>query len=197
MALPCGSRAVDVPLGPDAPRAHVPYRDRPLAAAERLKRSTDQSITADNLATLNNSRRQGGRVVAALATAAAIVACAGLQQAAGASLASPGVTRVAYGIGQIVPIPASIPHEAGDMVDRRIIPDLRWIAERFPIYVTDGYSGRLPRDAEAAALAAPDRGALGLPSRPAEERLATGGAGGVVGTDPGFQRDGRRTRRLH
>ena len=30
------------------------------------------------------------------------------------------------------------------MVDRRIVPDLRWIAQRFPIYVTDGYSGPLP-----------------------------------------------------
>lgn len=30
------------------------------------------------------------------------------------------------------------------MVDRRIIPNLRWIAERFPIYVNDGFSGRLP-----------------------------------------------------
>ena len=27
------------------------------------------------------------------------------------------------------------------MVDSRIVPDLRWIAQRFPIYVTDGYSG--------------------------------------------------------
>ena len=49
-----------------------------------------------------------------------------------------------YATGKIVPIPASIPHEEGDMVDRRILPDLRWIAERFPIYVTDGYSGPLP-----------------------------------------------------
>ena len=31
------------------------------------------------------------------------------------------------------------------MVDRRIVPNLRWIAERFPIYVTDGYSGPLPK----------------------------------------------------
>lgn len=91
-------------------------------------------------------------MLAALATAAAIVACAGLQQAAGASLASPGVTRVAYGIGKIVPIPASIPHETGDMVDRRIIPDLRWIAERFPVYVTDGYSGRLPQGGHAGCF---------------------------------------------
>ena len=46
--------------------------------------------------------------------------------------------------GKIVPIPASVPHEAGDMVDSRIVPDLVWIARRYPIYVTDGYSGPLP-----------------------------------------------------
>jgi hypothetical protein len=58
--------------------------------------------------------------------------------------ASPVTTRTVYATGRIVPIPASIPHEEGDMVDRRILPDLRWIAEHFPIYVTDGYSGPLP-----------------------------------------------------
>lgn len=56
----------------------------------------------------------------------------------------PGPPRILYGTGKIVPIPASIPHEEGDMVDQRIIPDLRWIAQRYPIYVTDGYSGPLP-----------------------------------------------------
>ncbi len=30
------------------------------------------------------------------------------------------------------------------MVDQRIVPDLRWIAARYPIYITDGYSGPLP-----------------------------------------------------
>lgn len=30
------------------------------------------------------------------------------------------------------------------MVDNRIVPDLVWIAQHFPIYVTDGYSGPLP-----------------------------------------------------
>jgi hypothetical protein len=58
--------------------------------------------------------------------------------------AGPAFTRIAYGTGEIVPIPAAIPHEEGDMVDRRIVPDLRWIAQRFPIYVSDGYSGPLP-----------------------------------------------------
>ncbi len=58
--------------------------------------------------------------------------------------ALPNTTRILYSPGKIVPIPASIPHEAGDMVDRRIVPDLLWIAQHYPIYVTDGYSGPLP-----------------------------------------------------
>jgi hypothetical protein len=58
--------------------------------------------------------------------------------------AGPVSTRLAYATGEIVPIPAAVPHEEGDMVDRRIVPDLRWIAAHFPIYVTDGYSGPLP-----------------------------------------------------
>jgi hypothetical protein len=57
--------------------------------------------------------------------------------------AVPGPIRSVYASGKLVPIPAAIPHEEGDMVDRRIVPDLRWIAKRFPIYVTDGYSGKL------------------------------------------------------
>jgi hypothetical protein len=63
--------------------------------------------------------------------------------------AAPIPTRIIYAQGKIVPIPAAIPHEEGDMVDRRIVPDLRWIAARFPIYVTDGYSGPLPDGAHA------------------------------------------------
>ncbi len=63
---------------------------------------------------------------------------------ADAASAGPTATRLVYATGRIVPIPASIPHEAGDMVDSRILPDLRWIAARYPIYVTDGYSGPLP-----------------------------------------------------
>lgn len=58
--------------------------------------------------------------------------------------AGPVTTRIASAPGKIVPIPASVPHEEGDMVDSRIVPDLVWIAQRFPIYVTDGYSGPLP-----------------------------------------------------
>jgi hypothetical protein len=63
--------------------------------------------------------------------------------------ASAATTRYSYAPGEIVPIPAAIPHEEGDMVDRRILPNLRWIAKRFPVYVTDGYSGRLPNGEHA------------------------------------------------
>ncbi len=63
--------------------------------------------------------------------------------------AAPLPTRIVYASGEIVPIPAAIPHEEGDMVDRRIVPDLRWIAKRFPIVVTDGYSGPLPNGEHA------------------------------------------------
>jgi hypothetical protein len=64
--------------------------------------------------------------------------------AASSASAAPIPTRFSYAPGEIVPLPAAVPHEEGDMVDRRIVPDLRWIAQRYPIYVTDGYSGDLP-----------------------------------------------------
>ncbi len=63
---------------------------------------------------------------------------------ASAASAGPVSTRLVYATGEIVPIPAAIPHEEGDMVDSRIVPDLRWLAQHYPIYVTDGYSGPLP-----------------------------------------------------
>jgi hypothetical protein len=68
---------------------------------------------------------------------------------AAAKATPPPAPRVVYAPGKIVPIPASVPHEEGDMVDRRIVPDLRWIAQRYPIYVTDGYSGPLPNGEHA------------------------------------------------
>ncbi|HWI95708.1 MAG TPA: hypothetical protein VNS60_06565 [Solirubrobacterales bacterium] len=80
-----------------------------------------------------------GRILLTLAALLAL----GLLIANSAS-AGPTATRLVYAPGEIVPIPASIPHEEGDMVDKRILGDLRWIAARYPIYVTDGYSGPLP-----------------------------------------------------
>ncbi|HEV2857713.1 MAG TPA: hypothetical protein VGW80_04845 [Solirubrobacterales bacterium] len=67
-------------------------------------------------------------------------------------------TKLLYGTGKIVPIPASIAHEEGDMVDKRILPDLRWIAKRYPIYVTDGYSGPLPNGEHAGCNRCHTRG---------------------------------------
>jgi hypothetical protein len=76
-----------------------------------------------------------------IAVVAIIALCAWASPAASAGPAS---TRIVSTPGEIVPIPAAVPHEEGDMVDRRIVPDLRWIAAHFPIYITDGYSGPLP-----------------------------------------------------
>jgi hypothetical protein len=77
------------------------------------------------------------------------LACAALLYLAASASAGPTATRLVYAPGKIVPIPASIPHEVGDMVDKRILPDLRWIAQRYPIFVTDGYSGPLPNGEHA------------------------------------------------
>jgi hypothetical protein len=74
---------------------------------------------------------------------AVALACTALLCLAASASAGPTATRLVYAPGKIVPIPASIPHEVGDMVDQRILPNLRWIAKRYPIYVTDGYSGPL------------------------------------------------------
>ncbi len=86
-----------------------------------------------------NLREDIERLGLVLALACAVLLCV----AAACSAAGPGPTRLLYATGKIVPLPASVPHEEGDMVDRRIVPDLRWIAQRYPIYVTDGYSGPL------------------------------------------------------
>jgi hypothetical protein len=91
--------------------------------------------------------RGAGRRRARRASVKAFALLALLAFAAGTvapASAEPGSTRLVYAAGRIVPIPASVPHEEGDMVDRRIVPDLRWLAARYPIYVTDGYSGPLP-----------------------------------------------------
>jgi len=95
------------------------------------------------LALWSNTTRKGGRCRAALFAVALLSLAAAIPSLA-ATASSPGPTRIVHSAGRIVPIPASIPHEAGDRVDSRIIPDLRWIAARYPIYITDGYSGPLP-----------------------------------------------------
>jgi len=92
---------------------------------------------------LDNTCLQGQPARGRLSLVAIVSVLACLWGTASAQ-AVPGPVRYLYATGQLVPIPAAIPHEAGDMVDRRIVPNLRWLAKRFPIYVTDGYSGKLP-----------------------------------------------------
>jgi hypothetical protein len=86
-----------------------------------------------------------GRRVAGLALLCAVLF--GLATLAGfaaeAYAAPPGPTHLVRTPGILVEIPAAIPHEEGDMVDSRIVGDLRWLAARYPIFVTDGYSGPL------------------------------------------------------
>lgn len=61
--------------------------------------------------------------------------------AASPAEAGPAQTRIVRAPGKIVPIPRDIPHEAGDTIDHRLIPNLRYIARRWPIYITDGRAG--------------------------------------------------------
>jgi hypothetical protein len=98
-----------------------------------------------DLARPNDSTDRGGRRGIALALLASITAVIGILGSAEAGVPPrPPVNQIIHTKCKIVPIPAAIPHQAGDMVDRRILPDLTYIAEHFPIYVSDGYSGPLP-----------------------------------------------------
>lgn len=108
-------------------------------AVELMARGSDLSVAPGFP---RNGCLSSARVRAALAALAS--ACLIALAAAPSSLAGPTSTKIVRVPGIIVPIPAAIPHEAGDMIDRRLIPDLRWIAARFPIYITDGYSGPRP-----------------------------------------------------
>src|SRR5215469_3846742 len=104
--------------------------------------SRDGCRTADKARVSHRLRSSTwARAVAIVALSCApLFAVCGLARAEG----PPGPMRIISTPGKIVPIPASVPHEAGDMVDDRIVPDLLWIAKRYPIYITDGYSGPLP-----------------------------------------------------
>jgi len=106
---------------------------RPTDTASHFPSSHGQNSERADLA------RRVGHGLFALAAVMALCLLAVASASAG-----PVSTRLVHAPGEIVPIPASIPHEEGDMVDKRILGDLRWIAARYPIYVTDGYSGPLP-----------------------------------------------------
>jgi hypothetical protein len=62
---------------------------------------------------------------------------------AGAQGSVPLPLHIDYSRGSIVDVPADIPHSKGTMVDDRLIPDLRYLAQRFHLYVVEGYAGPL------------------------------------------------------
>jgi hypothetical protein len=57
--------------------------------------------------------------------------------------------------GAFVPCPKKIPQDKGNpcYIDNRIIADLLWIHKKYGIYITDGYSGPLPRSKAAGCYA--------------------------------------------
>jgi hypothetical protein len=113
----------------------------------RALRANERSGLRPGGGLVDNSEMRGPAFTRRRRRAACVGAlgCAALLWLVASSAAEPAptTTRLVYAASEIVPIPAAIPHEEGDMVDRRIVPDLRWIAQRYPIYVTDGYSGPL------------------------------------------------------
>jgi hypothetical protein len=71
--------------------------------------------------------------------ALAAVAATALPSAAGAEMRSkviaPHLCKTVHG-GRFVPIPGF----PGEKIDRRLLPDLRWMKRRFDVFITDGYS---------------------------------------------------------
>jgi hypothetical protein len=63
--------------------------------------------------------------------------------APGSSAAVAPTYHTTYRPGKIVPVGSSVPHADGVMVDRRIVNNLRYLAENYPIYVVEGYAGPL------------------------------------------------------
>ncbi len=81
--------------------------------------------------------RPAAKTILAVALLAEAVA------AAQASAAPAPTFHTSFARGKIVPLGASVPHAPGVMVDRRIAPDLEYLAAAYPIYVQEGYAGPL------------------------------------------------------
>jgi hypothetical protein len=78
------------------------------------------------------------RLVAAV-SATVLAACL----CASSNAAVAPIYHTTYRPGKIVRVDGSVPHARGVMVDRRVLPDLRYLAQTYPIYVTEGYAGPL------------------------------------------------------
>lgn len=76
--------------------------------------------------------------------AAALIATAALVSAGAASSGAVAPAyHTNYGVGKIVRLGKSIPHAPGVMVDRRIVNNLRYLSQRYAIYVVEGFAGPL------------------------------------------------------
>ncbi len=80
------------------------------------------------------SRRLTALLATALAAALAVVAIAAAAQMTSTKL-SPTLCETTGG-GKFVAIPGF----PGEMIDRRLLADIRWLSKRYPIFITDGYS---------------------------------------------------------
>jgi hypothetical protein len=122
---------IDAPVGAEALRDEAIHHE--VTVGRRLAGLAIVCAVLFGLATLVGFAAEAYAAAPPAASAAAPTVTA----------APPSPTHLVRTPGTLVPIPASIPHEEGDMVDSRIVPDLRWIAARYPIFITDGYSGPL------------------------------------------------------
>src|SRR5256885_268772 len=83
-----------------------------------------------------------GNGVRARRTLALIAATAGIVALAASPAAAMRSEKVAAHLcktvrgGRFVPIPGF----PGERIDRRLLPDIRWMKRRFDIFITDGYS---------------------------------------------------------
>jgi hypothetical protein len=94
------------------------------------------------MSTPSDRRRRGAqRRTAEAVLLGALLACLALAPAASGG---PTGIRIVRSPGKIVPIPASVPHQAGSMIDKRLIPNLKYLVAHFPIYISEGYAGPLP-----------------------------------------------------
>ena len=96
------------------------------------------------------TRRAPGWIVVSLAIVAAGVAAspAAARRCGARSSTSTSARRCTA--GRFVPIPGF----PGEKIDRRLLPDIRWMKQRFDIFITDGYS---TDPVHAAEWRAPDR----------------------------------------
>jgi hypothetical protein len=74
--------------------------------------------------------------IALVATVAAVLAIAGLASARMTSTKIGPMLCETTGGGKF----RAIPGFPGEMIDRRVLADIRWLRKRYPIFITDGYS---------------------------------------------------------